>query len=114
MARNRFHASLALLCLLFPMRPAWAQEAAPAPASAAELEALRAEVQQLKEQIAALQAQIAALRAEFDAAEDEAAFIAAQDKARETTLAAERAAAAIRRGADAGSSHKTSAKKGKS
>jgi hypothetical protein len=63
MARNRFQAPLALLCLLFPMRPALAQEAAPAPASAAELEALRAEVQQLKEQIAALQAQIAALLA---------------------------------------------------
>ena len=63
---------------------------------------------------ATLEAQIAALRAEFIAAEDEAALIASQDQVRESMLAAERAAAATRRGAEAGGSHKTITKKGKS
>jgi len=90
-----------------------AQEAREKSLALSREQELTVKKRELERRRAALQAQIAALRAEFDAAEDEAAFIAAQDKARETTLAAERAAAAIRRGADAGPSHKTSAKKGK-
>jgi circadian clock protein KaiC len=50
---------------------------------------------------AVLEAQIAALRAEFKATEDEAALIAAQDKQRDSTVAAQRVAAAKRRGSDA-------------
>jgi circadian clock protein KaiC len=50
---------------------------------------------------AALEAQIAALRAEFEAVEDEARIVSAQDREREAQLDQSRSAAAVRRGADA-------------
>ncbi|HWA37037.1 MAG TPA: circadian clock protein KaiC [Burkholderiales bacterium] len=49
----------------------------------------------------ALEAQIAALRAEFDAVEQEAAIARTQNELRERLVTEDRAAAAVRRGADA-------------
>ena len=55
----------------------------------------------LERRRAALEAQITALRAEFKATEEEAAMVGRQEAAREELIYKDRAAAALRRGADA-------------
>ena len=55
---------------------------------------------------AALEAQIASLRAEFEAVEDESRIVATQERAHEAQVTEARAAAARRRGADAGENSK--------
>jgi len=55
---------------------------------------------QLERKRLALEAQIAALRAEFQAVEDESKLVRRQDDARRKVLTEDRAAAALRRGAD--------------
>ena len=62
---------------------------------------------------ASLEAQISALRAEFESVETEAALIRAEEQARESRIAEERAAAALRRGADAAESKGKTRGKGK-
>jgi circadian clock protein KaiC len=74
-----------------------AREAAEALVRGQELTRKQREIERRR---AALEAQIAALRAEFKATEEEAALIAAPDRQREGTIAAQREAAARRRGAD--------------
>ena len=66
----------------------------------ARLEEREMKTRQLERRRAALEAQIEALRAEFKANEEEAMLIRTQDEARERILGQERAAAALRRGAD--------------
>ena len=78
-----------------------AQEAREAAQAQARKDEIQRKQRELDRRRAALEAQIAALRAEVAAAEEEAKVIAAQHKLYETTIAAERSAAAQRRGADA-------------
>ena len=78
-----------------------AQEAREKAAATVRAQEAERKQRELARRRAALEAQIAALRAEFESTEAEAAQVMAQDRAREQTIDAERAAAAKRRGADA-------------
>ena len=77
-----------------------AQEAREVAAEQARREEAARRHRDLERKRATLEAQMAALRAEAKAAEEEAKVIAEQDKEREATIEAYRAAAAKRRGAD--------------
>jgi circadian clock protein KaiC len=78
-----------------------AQEAREAAEALLQSQELARKQREIERRRAGLEAQMAALRAEFKATEDEAALIAAQDRQRDGTVAAQRLAAGKRRGADA-------------
>ncbi|MFL6566219.1 MAG: circadian clock protein KaiC [Burkholderiales bacterium] len=78
-----------------------AQEEREKAAALARAQEIERKQRELARKRAALEAQIAALRAEFEAVEGESKAVAEQDRAREQQISDNRAAAAIRRGADA-------------
>jgi circadian clock protein KaiC len=77
-----------------------AQEEREKAAALARAQEIERKQRELARKRAALEGQIAALRAEFEAVEGESKAVAEQDRAREQQITDNRAAAAIRRGAD--------------
>ena len=77
-----------------------AQEARESEALLARRQEIERKERELAAKRAALEAQIAALRAEFESVDQEAKILRTQAEAREKMFTEDRAAAAVRRGAD--------------